>query len=359
MPKSLTILLITITILVVSACNNPSANHPPPTQRPIPVTVASVQYDTLIATHTSIGTLIAAHRVQVYNQEQGKIIQLSHHEGDHVEKGAVLVRLDEAVVRAELIMAMAKRRQAELDVVRIQKLFTREAASEDEVAQKQTALELARAEENLQQILLNQMTISAPFAGVISERLKDPGDVVPANTHILSLIDPSDLIVNTHVSELLLAELKKNDTVKLRIDALGEKSYKGRIRRIHPVIETDTRQGVIEVALDPVPQGALPGQLVRLTFHVTKTRGLVIPFASVHYDAKGAYVYRIDDHDIARRISVNTGLQLGDKLEILEGLTEGEQVVLSGLLNMKEGEKVNIIKPQAQLPAAGKHSPQG
>jgi membrane fusion protein (multidrug efflux system) len=321
--------------------------------------VASVQYDTLIATHTSIGTLIAARQVQVYNQEQGKIIQLPYHEGDHVEKGAALVRLDEAVVRAELIMVMAKRRQAELDLVRIEKLFTREAASEDEVAQKQTALELARAEENLQQILLDRIIINAPFAGVISERLKEPGDVVPAHTHILTLIDPSDLIVNTHVSELLLAELKRNDSVNIRIDALGEKKYRGLIRRIHPVIDADTRQGIIEVVLDPVPQGALPGQLVRLSFYVKKTKELVIPFASVHFDTKGAYVYRIDDQGFARRASVHTGLQLGDKLQILKGLTEGEQVVLSGLLNIKEGEKVNIVKPQAQRSPSDSHSPQG
>jgi membrane fusion protein (multidrug efflux system) len=181
---------------------------------------------------------------------------------------------------------------------------------------------------------------------VISSRLKEPGDVVPVNSHILTLIDPSVLSIELHVSELLLADLGIGDSVQIQIDALGNRLLPGRITRIHPVIDHDTRQGLIEVALQPIPEGARPGQLARITFRIDKTTGLTIPFASLHYDNQGSFVYRIDAQNAARRVSVNTGLQLGDRIEILSGLHENEQVVLSGLLNMTEGRKVRVVEPQ-------------
>ena len=189
-------------------------------------------------------------------------------------------------------------------------------------------------------------TIKAPFAGVISERWKKPGDVVAAHTHILTLLDPSVLSVELHVSELLLPELQAKDPVKISIDALGKQSFTGHVNRIYPVIDPQTRKGTVEVELHPVPQGARPGQLTRVTFTTQKTAGLIVPFASLQRDGQGAFVYRIDDQSIARRIAVRTGLQLGDKLEILEGLLEGDRVVVNGLINMQDGQAVRLVSTQ-------------
>ncbi|MCP4410348.1 MAG: efflux RND transporter periplasmic adaptor subunit [Gammaproteobacteria bacterium] len=336
-------------LLALSACEKPSVNVPSqPEQHPVPVTVAEVRQESLSASHTTTGTLTAAHKIQIFNQEQGRIIRLPYHEGDWVAKGAELVRLDDDVVRAEMTKAGAKRRQAEMNLMRMEKLYSRHAASENEVAQARTALELAQAEEDLQHIILKRTTLSAPFAGVISERLQEPGDIVAQYTHILSLFKPSILGVKIHVSEILLPALKKDDRVEIRIDALGNDPHQGKITRIHPVIDVDTRRGVIELELDPVPRGARPGQLARINFRFQKTTGLVIPFACLHYDSAGAFVYRIEDHSVAHRVTVRTGLQLEDKIEILEGLHEGEQVVLRGLLNMSEGKQVHIVDAQAQ-----------
>ncbi len=297
------------------------------------------------AKHTAVGTLTAPKQILIYNQEAGQITRLPFREGDQVQKGAELVRLDDKLLRAEMVKSAANRRQAELDLVRMKKLFARQAASEDEVARARTALELAKAEENLQRLLLARTSISAPFSGVISARLKEPGDVVAVNSHILTLIDPSVLNIDLHVSELLLSDLSIDDGVQIQIDALGDRHFPGRITRIHPVIDPETRQGLIEVALKPLPEGARPGQLARITFRIQKTTGLTIPFACLHYDNQGSFVYRIDAQNAARRVSVRTGLQLGDKIEILDGLQKDEQVVLSGLLNMSEGRKVHIVKP--------------
>jgi len=90
--------------------------------------------------------------------------------------------------------------------------------------------------------------ITAPFAGIVTARLAEPGDVINANTHILSIIVPSSL-VDVNIPERLLSQLKRLEPASIQIDALGTQTYKGYISRIHPTIDPRTRFGRIEIAL--------------------------------------------------------------------------------------------------------------
>jgi membrane fusion protein (multidrug efflux system) len=331
-------------VWLLAGCERPTA-QPGARQlsRPIPVTVVAAERSPLRAQHTVIGTLTANKQIHIYNEIEGRIVAMPFHEGDPVEAGAVLVRLEDVLTRAELTKAIAQRRQTELDLSRQQKLFQRNATSEDEVARARTALALAQAEEDLQRVMLSRTVIDAPFAGLISERLQEPGDAVPTHTHLMSLMDPTRLNVELHVSELLLQGLRPGEPVTLHIDALGERAFEGRITRIHPVIEEQTRQGVVEVALAPTPPGARPGQLVRATLTTDRGRGLVVPFAALRYDVQGAYVYRIGADDAASHAPVAPGLQIGDQVQIREGLSEGDRVIVRGLVNIRDGKKVRIV----------------
>ena len=337
-------ILVVVGVSALVACNRPSADHiPPKSLQPVVVTTENVAHSTLTAKNTLIGTLSSPRKIQIFNQEEGRILRLPYYEGDSVEKGVELVRLDDEVIRAKLVKANAERRQAELDLSRMQKLLTRNAASQDEVARARTALELAQAEENFQRIILRRMTIRAPFTGVVSERLKEPGDVAQTYTHILTLIDPSALSAEVNVSEVLLSQLEVGAVVNIHIDALQDHTYVGHIRRIHPVIDPQSRQGLVEVTLQPPPRGARPGQLARITFSTDKTAGLVVPFSALRHDNEGAFVYRVEADNTARRKPVRTGVQIGDRIEILQGLNEGDRVIVRGLLKIKDGRKVRIV----------------
>lgn len=339
---------------VLSGCDRPTAQtgaRAP--SRPVPVMVASAERSPLREHHTVIGTLTAQKQIHIYNEIEGRIVAMPYHEGDRVEAGAVLVRLEDVLTRAELTKAIAQRRQAELDLSRQQKLLRRNATSEDEVARARTALALAQAEEDLQRVMLSRTVIDAPFAGIISERLQEPGDAVPTHTHLMSLMDPSRLNVELSISELLLQNLQVRGSVILHIDALGAEAFEGRITRIHPVIDAQTRQGVVEVALVPSPPGARPGQLVRATFTTDHGSGLVVPFKALRHDVQGAYVYRIGADDTATRVPVTAGLQNADQVQITEGLNDGDRVIVSGLVNLRDGKKVRIVSRLGDTPRMG------
>lgn len=269
---------------------------------------------------------------------------LESFEGDRVEAGQVLVELDDELLQAEADKAIANREQKALDFQRLLGLRTRQAVSEDELAQARTALALAQADERLLAARLERTRIRAPFAGVLTERRVEPGDFVARNTHLLTLADPDSLVAEVLVSELLLPHLAQGDPVSLRIDALGSASVAGEVLRIHPALDQITRQGVVEVALKPIPEGARAGQFVRASLKSAAVERILIPFRALLQDSDGEVLWLVGEDGKAERRAVRSGLRIADQVEILEGLAPGERVITRGFLGLTEGKAVRVVE---------------
>ena len=312
-----------------------------------PVEIAEVRMDRTGSTHERTGSLRTRRIVRIYSQEEGRITRLPVFEGDRVEQGQLLLSLDDELLKAELAKARATVRQARQDLQRISDLAKRQMASQDELARTQTALDVAVAEQQLLEVRLTYTQIHAPFGGVISARFWEPGDVVPRHSHILTLSDLSSLLIELRVSELLLPHLKVGDPAEVRIDALGNQAFTGRILRIHPDVDKQTRLGVLEVVLEPVPDGARAGQFARVTLTSAAVERILIPFTALLRDRGGEYVYLIDPEGKARRQAVRSGIRIADRVEIREGLEPGQRVITKGFLGLQEGKAVNPVNQPA------------
>ncbi|MDH5178750.1 MAG: efflux RND transporter periplasmic adaptor subunit [Gammaproteobacteria bacterium] len=341
-PLSLPAMTCLLAVILLGACSD-APDKQAKKAKGKQVEVTNVARTPIQVTRIIAGSLEATHSVEIFNEEQGRITSLPLFEGDRVEKDAVLVELDSSLIQAQLDKANATLRQAELDLKRIRRLMPSQLASEDQLAKANTSLLQSKAEVTLLETRLAHTRIRAPFAGSISARYREPGDVVPIHTHILSLIDPTTLKARFKVSEILLANIQKDTQVDLRIDALGDTRYPARILRVHPVIDPLTRQGVVEVELNPVPAGALPGQLCRLYLTSVTNPLKTIPLAALRHDARGEYVFRVDK-DISRQTRVKTGLQLNDRVEILEGLETSDQVIVKGIIGLRDGKPIEIAR---------------
>lgn len=307
------------------------------------VETAIVRSEEIAATALRTGSLRAQREIQILPQEEGRIVALPYFAGDAVHQGDLLLQLDDTLLAAELRKSEAQRHQAELDVNRLERLINNHLVSEEELARARTALDIALAEEQLLRTRLGYTRITAPFAGVISERRAEPGDIVPKFTHVLTLTDLDSLVTTTSVSELLLPFLAVGDTVSIHIDALGAAPHPGRILRIHPSIDAATRQGVVEVALDPVPAAARPGQLCRIRFTGRPQARRVIPFSALRRDNSGEFVFTLDTGDKVQRHAVVSGMQLGEDIELLSGPDAGARVVTKGFLGLLPGRKVKSV----------------
>ncbi|HCS90833.1 MAG: efflux RND transporter periplasmic adaptor subunit [Thiohalocapsa sp. PB-PSB1] len=289
------------------------------------------------------GTLRLRRLVRIYSLEEGRITKFDLFEGDRVARDQTLMRLEDDLLRAELDKARASRDQADLELERLMSLIERRAASNAELAQARTALAIADAELRLLQTRLTYTRIQAPFAGIIIERLVEPGDFVTKNTHLLTLADPASMLAEVSVSELVLPHVAVGDPVRIRIDALGDRDFDGNILRIHPTLSEVNRQAKVEMRFKQIPDGARAGQFIRATLVTAAVPRLLIPFSALRQDREGQFVWLIDSDDTAAKCRVQSGLRIADRIEILQGLEPGDKVITRGFLGLDSGTKVTLI----------------
>jgi len=356
MTRSSLILVLVISVLLL-ACNDSShqnavsANSQKKKPRVHLVETSVVDKSTSGIVKRRTGTLRASYEVKIHNQEEGRIVALPYYESDRVKKGQVIAKLDDSLLRAQLKRIQANRRKAESDLTRIKSLRKEAFLSEEELINVETELAVAKADEAVLQTRLDYANIKAPFSGVVTQRLTEIGNIAERFTHLLTLSDPSTLITEVSISEMLLNHIKPGDETQVQIDALGKQQYKGRIKRVHPTINPTTRRGTIEIELKPVPVGARPGQLCRIEIRTQAASRLLIPLTALRRNPDGEFVYIIDESNQAKLVTVTSGVHIDERVEILTGLEQGQQVITKGFLNLKSGKKVKSVSKKRETRA--------
>jgi RND family efflux transporter MFP subunit len=334
-------LLSLVMLGLITACSDDNSKRNK--SKAVNVHVATVKRTGLKEQQFITGSIEAFSTVRIYNQEPGRIKSLPFYPGDNVEKDQLISVLDDGLLIREFEKARAQHNQTKLDLKRLKRLIPRKLASDEQLARTLTLVEQARAEENLFKTRLSYSKILAPMAGIVTERLRETGDVVSLHSHILSIADVSRLKVTLSLSELTISQLKENMSVSIRIDALGDTKFSGKVLRIHPTIDNASRQGTVEIIFDEVPNGALPGQLCRIEINTLTTPRVVIPIMAIRNDSIGEYVYRVSKENEIKLIRIQTGIQVNEWVEVISGLKINDTVVTKGFQGLAKTKKVKII----------------
>ena len=111
------------------------------------------------------------------------------------------------------------------------------------------------------------------------------------------------------------------------------------------MVDAQTRQGTVEIRRNSVPDNARPGQLCRVTLESAETPRLLIPLRTLQFDSRGSFVYVLGEDSKAMHRAVSIGLQIGESIEIIDGVNEGDQIVSRGFLGLKSGKTVRVVEP--------------
>jgi len=202
--------------------------------------------------------------------------------------------------------------------------------TEQELKLKKIKLESVEADLSQAQQNLKDTTINAPFAGTITKVNIEEGETANIGTVVVTMIPKKDYKIEADVSEVNIASLEKSDPVKVDFDALPDEQYQGEVSKVHPA-ET-VKEGIIyyrvEVMLESYPDKLKPGFTVNLDIITGQKENVVtLPYIAVKEDNEGSYVTIANEEQEKRRVSV--GLEGDTKVEIKEGLKEGEEVILT------------------------------
>ncbi len=339
-------------IMFLQGCSD-SDKHASKKQLPLQVATTQVRFSAMQSTNIATGVLAAIRKVNVFNETEGRILEIPVFAGDKVSKGQTIIKLDDSIIQAELARANAVLAQAELDFKRQSRLKKKGLISDDILTRAKTAVDVASANTRVYASRLAHTTITAPFDGYIAARLKEPGDVVATHTHIITIVDKSALKAELPISEYLLETIKVGDPLKLSIDAVSNQVFDVKVSRIFPTIDTSTHQGIIEVELNPAPTNALPGQFCRVEITAGTQPRLNIPLGAVKHDYKGEFVFKItktEKGNIVKRTPIRAGIQIGERIEVRDGLSEADIIVSRGFIGLRDNKVVSIVTAVANEP---------
>lgn len=289
-----------------------------------------------------LGTIRAVHEMTVGSRLLARVKSVAVTAGQSVKAGDVLVELDQEDIAARIQQAQAavdaaraRLAQASSDLEKVQQLRAHGAATPREVDDRQRAADVAKADlaaseqalaESRSQ--LSYATIKSPIDGVVIDKLVEAGDLAKPGQDLIRLFDPKALQLVAPVPETVAVGLKVGDSVAVRVDALN-KRCEARISEIVPQATPGSRSFQVKVT-GPCPPGVYSGMFGRLLIPQGTRQQLLIPAAAVRRVGQLEMVQVLQDGPSPRLVDryVTTGEVEGDMIEVLSGLSPGEQVAL-------------------------------
>ena len=360
----------------------------------IPVKTALARAGATVQSGSSVldatGYVVARRQATVSSKATGKVVEVLIEEGVVVDKDQLLARLDDSIPRAQFDLAQSQLnsskaglaelevslRQAQLDLDRTQNLAQRSLASQADLDRDSLSVEalvarLERARKDIlvaersmavQQQVLDDMQIRAPFAGVVIAKAAQPGEMISpvsagggfTRTGICTIVDMASLEVEVDVNESYINRVYAGQPVQVALNAYPDYQFPAEVIAIIPAADRNKATVRVRVGFLERDERVLPDMGVRVAFldeqvdtePVDAPQGVLIPKGAMGNDAQGQFVFVIAQ-DQAQRRSIRTGGEEGARIRVLTGLRNGERVVadLGGgvLEQLSEGVQVDVV----------------
>lgn len=284
----------------------------------------------------STGTMRAEESVELQAEINGKVVAINFKEGTPVKAGDLLVKLNDADIRATRERALQRKKLAALREKRLAQLVKDGVARQEEYDTAFSEVQVQNAEIELAEAQIAKTEIRAPFSGVVGLRYVSEGAFVNAATRVATLQRLDQLKVDFSIPEKYANRIKLGSSITFTV-AGGDKKFLGTIYAFDPRIDTGTRSVLLR-AICPNTEGRLlPGAFANVEFTLTRMEdAILIPSVAVIPGLTEKNVFIIANGKAVRR-PVETGTRLESTVHILSGLNPGDVVITSGLQQMREG----------------------
>lgn len=311
----------------------------------IPVEVADLTIGSISSNYETTAVLEAKEEAFVVARASGIIEHIYVEEGDYVEKGQPLAKLEQERYILNLNRAKADLRGVQKELDKIDKVYNKKLVSDDTYDKLTAQYESAKATLELAELDLAETTIRAPISGYIAERNAKVGNLTESfqRERMFQIVQQRQLYGIVHLPEKELARVHKDQKASLSITALGDQNIDAYVERISPVIDAET--GTFKVTLRvPNEDNHLKAGMfskVKLNYDTHQNATLLPRKALLHIDDQ-INVFVVKD-GIASKTAVKIGYQEGQFVEITEGLDGSEKVVITGHHNLKDQANVEIV----------------
>ena len=337
--------------------NAKGANSPPPTV----VDAATVSLAPFAKTISAVGSLRSDETVIIRPEVSGRIAEIGFREGQRVVKGSVILKLDQAIQRAEMQQAEANLSLSKSRIERSRDLHVKGFISSQALDDAESAYKVAKATADLAGARLTKLEIKAPFSGIVGLRSVSVGDYVREGQDIVNLEEIDQLKVDFRVPEIFLRQISVGQTLQVNIDANPGETFTGRVLAINPLLDASGRAVVIRAVVNNNNAKLRPGMFARVKLITSERQeSLTIPEQALIPVGDDFFVFKITDGRVART-KIDIGQRVTGSVEVLKGLAKDDTVVTAGQPKIRDGAPVRLAsldgKPIAAAPPAAAITP--
>lgn len=318
---------------------------------PAPVEVAIAASDTVVEAINATGQIEAMQAIELRPDVEGRITAILVDEGRTVARGAPLFKIDDAELRAQIARTEADRDLARQSLARTQQLVDQNASTQQELERAEAMARSTQASLDLFKLRLDRSTVRAPFGGVVGRRMVSLGDYVNSQTRLLTLqtYDPQRAVFQ--VPERYAEELALGQRVAFRVAALPGREFTGIVDFVDPVVQLPARTITVKARVSNPRRSLQSGMFIeaRLATAV-RPDAVVIPEDAVLSLQGVQVVWVVADNKAARR-EVTLGVRTPGFVEVRDGISAGEQVVVGGAERLGPGAPVTakVVERRRQL----------
>ncbi|MGH8271671.1 MAG: efflux RND transporter periplasmic adaptor subunit [Gammaproteobacteria bacterium] len=334
--------------IVAARAQQAQANAPPPR---VSVAAATAQLTSWSAQLQATASLKAVQGVMLTPQLAGMVTGIRFHSGDAVEKGQLLVQLNDATERAQLANDKAALQLAKIKLAQQRSLYKRHNTSQLNFQAAQTDYSQAQAALSSDRATIAKLQIRAPFAGHLGLRQVSLGQYVGTAMPVVDLQQWNPIYAEFQIPQQQLSRLKTGQKIALSVAGLEERDFAGTLTAIGAQVQPGTRNVEVQATLAN-PDGVLrPGMYGEITVETGQSRRLLtVPEGAITYNTYGSYVYVIEQGKqglSAKQRIVQTGESRGGKTVVTSGLKAGERIVSSGQVKLHPGALITIVAAAA------------
>jgi len=314
---------------------------------PASVEVASAMAMTLTDDVQAVGSLKSRQGVMLRPEVSGRIAKLGFADGQRVQRGQLMVQLDDTLQRAQMQQALAQASIARTNLQRSKELQAQGFVSQSAVDQNAAALQVADAQVALAQAQVDRLRVVAPFSGTAGIRLVDVGDFVKDGADLVNLEDLSSLVMEFRLPERYLTRVSTGQAVEVTLDAVPQQVFRAQVEALDSQVAADGRSLLVKARLGEGSSQLRPGMFARgrVVFAV-RPDAVVVPEEALVPLGNRQLVFKVvdgaDGKKVSQRLDAKAGVRLDGKVEILEGIRPGDKVVTAGHSRLLRAEVVPV-----------------
>lgn len=311
----------------------------------VAVRIDTVKTENIETSFLANGNFEPSQTLKFSAENSGRVTKVLVDEGSVVKIGQILAIIKGDKLSVDLQSANAGYQTALADKQRYESAFKTGGVTKQQVDQSQLALSNAEARLDQARISFGDATIRSSINGIVNKRHIEPGSVVASGTPLFDLVNVSKLKLRVTVNENQIASLKTGTTVKVNASAFPDKDFTGKISFIAPVADA-TLNFPIEIEIENPGNTIKAGMYGTANFSQSEVQSKPLRIIS-----RSAFVGSVNSNQVfvvkdslATLKTITAGRIFGDKVEVLDGLNDGEIVVISGQINLTDGTKVSPIR---------------